>query len=51
MKFATSTPDLIADAMMAALKWWSQFNPVESHGGRVWRAHARQFDLVELDRF
>jgi len=34
MEFATSTPDLIADAMMAALKWWSQFSSVESDGGK-----------------
>ena len=32
MEFATSTPDMIADAMVTALKRPSQFKPVESDG-------------------
>jgi pimeloyl-ACP methyl ester carboxylesterase/predicted glycosyltransferase len=32
MEFATSTPDMIADAMVAALRARTQFEPVESDG-------------------
>src|SRR6478672_11558486 len=32
MEFATSTPDMIADAMVAALKRPAQFKPVEADG-------------------
>jgi UDP:flavonoid glycosyltransferase YjiC (YdhE family) len=32
MEFATSTPDMIADAMVAALQARTQFEPVESDG-------------------
>jgi hypothetical protein len=32
MEFATSTPDMIADAMVTALKRPSQFKPVEADG-------------------
>jgi hypothetical protein len=32
MEFATSTPDMIADAMVAALKRPASFKPVEADG-------------------
>jgi pimeloyl-ACP methyl ester carboxylesterase/predicted glycosyltransferase len=44
MEFATSTPDIIADAMVAALKKPAQFKPVEADGAE--RAAGMLADLI-----
>ena len=44
MEFSTSTPDMIADAMVTALKRPSQFKPVEADGAS--RAARMLADLI-----
>ena len=44
MEFATSTPDMIADAMVAALRKPAEFKPVEADGAA--RAARMLSDLI-----
>jgi hypothetical protein len=44
MEFATSTPDMIADAMVAALRAPAKFRPVEADGAA--RAARMLADLI-----
>ena len=45
MEFATSTPDMIADAMVAALKDAGAFRAGRSRRRGAGRENARRFDL------
>jgi len=47
MDYAISTPDTIANAMVAALNQPAEFKPVESDGGHARRAHARRNPLIQ----
>jgi len=47
MDYAISTPDTIANAMVAALNQPAEFKPVESDGGHARRAHARRSPLIQ----
>ena len=49
MEFATSTPDMIAEAMVAALKRADPFKPVEADGAARRRPHAGRADLNRQD--
>ena len=40
LEFATSTPEMIADAMLAELKGTARFKPVEARRRRAGRPHA-----------
>ena len=46
MEFATSTPDVIAEAMVEALRAPATFKPVEADGADARGAHAGRADLV-----
>ena len=51
MDYAISTPDTIANAMVAALNQPAEFKPVESDGGHARRAHARRSPLIQCVTF